>query len=130
MDAAADLGAAVGELYQLLGTLRDEESVLDPVTASLGLDSLPALIADAALDRGPGVVVVVPGGPADIAGIRAGDVLLAVNGTAVPREEGLELWRRALALTPPGTSYRPMIAGGIAALEGRDPPQPQPSPRP
>ncbi len=39
--------AAVGELYQLLGTLRDEESVLDPVTASLGLDSLPALIADA-----------------------------------------------------------------------------------
>lgn len=40
------------------------------------------------------------------------------------RDEALELWRRALALTPPGTSYRPMIEGGIAALEGRSPPAP------
>ena len=39
--------AAVGELYQLLGTLRDEETVIGPVTASLDLDSLPALIDDA-----------------------------------------------------------------------------------
>ena len=35
------------------------------------------------------------------------------------RDEGLQLWRRALALTPPGTSYRPMIEGGVGALEGR-----------
>ncbi|CAA9489721.1 MAG: hypothetical protein AVDCRST_MAG09-85 [uncultured Sphingomonas sp.] len=35
------------------------------------------------------------------------------------RDEGLALWRRALALTPPGTSYRPMIEGGVAALAGR-----------
>ena len=34
------------------------------------------------------------------------------------REKALELWRRALALTPSGTSYRPMIEGGIAALGG------------
>ena len=40
------------------------------------------------------------------------------------REQALELWRRALALTPPGTSYRPIIEGGIAALEGRGPPAP------
>lgn len=39
--------AAVGELYQLLGTLRDEESAIGPVTASLGLDSLEALVEDA-----------------------------------------------------------------------------------
>ncbi|QHC58907.1 histidine kinase [Rathayibacter sp. VKM Ac-2760] len=39
--------AAVGELYQLLGTLRDEDSVVDPVTASLGLAALPALVEDA-----------------------------------------------------------------------------------
>jgi cytochrome c-type biogenesis protein CcmH/NrfG len=37
------------------------------------------------------------------------------------REEGLALWRQALALTPPGTSYRPMIEGGVAALEGPSP---------
>ncbi|HVF83343.1 MAG TPA: hypothetical protein VM913_04130 [Sphingomicrobium sp.] len=32
------------------------------------------------------------------------------------RQEALSLWRQALALTPPGTSYRPIIEGGIAAL--------------
>jgi signal transduction histidine kinase len=39
--------SAVAELYQLLGTLRDEETTIDPVTASLDLDSFPTLIADA-----------------------------------------------------------------------------------
>lgn len=34
------------------------------------------------------------------------------------REQALALWRQALALTPPGTSYRPMIEGGITVLEG------------
>lgn len=43
------------------------------------------------------------------------------------REPALELWNRALALTPPGTSYRPMIEQGVAALQGRAPQQP---PRP
>ena len=38
--------AAVSELYQLLGTLRDEETAIDPVTASLGLDALPILVED------------------------------------------------------------------------------------
>lgn len=38
---------AVSELYQLLGTLRDEETEVPPVTASLSLDSLPALVQDA-----------------------------------------------------------------------------------
>jgi cytochrome c-type biogenesis protein CcmH/NrfG len=41
------------------------------------------------------------------------------------REEALALWRRALALTPPGTSYRPIIKGGIAALSGAPPPAPR-----
>lgn len=40
--------AAVSELYQLLGTLRDDEAAIQPVSASLGLDSLPTLIEDAA----------------------------------------------------------------------------------
>lgn len=38
------------------------------------------------------------------------------------RDEALALWQRALALTPPGTSYRPIIEDGVAALEGRAPP--------
>ncbi len=38
------------------------------------------------------------------------------------RAEALALWRQALALTPPGTSYRPMIEGGIQALSSTPPP--------
>jgi signal transduction histidine kinase len=39
--------SAVSQLYQLLGTLRDEETEIGSVTASLDLDSLPTLIEDA-----------------------------------------------------------------------------------
>jgi signal transduction histidine kinase len=39
--------SAVSELYQLLGTLRDEDTQIGSVTASLGLDSLQTLLDDA-----------------------------------------------------------------------------------
>ena len=42
------------------------------------------LIALYGLDRGPGVLTVVDGSPAVRAGLAAGDVLLAVNGRALP----------------------------------------------
>lgn len=45
------------------------------------------------------------------------------------RDEALKSWNQALALTPPGTAYRPMIVGGIAVLEGRAEPLPS-SPEP
>jgi cytochrome c-type biogenesis protein CcmH/NrfG len=38
------------------------------------------------------------------------------------RKEALATWERALALTPPNASYRPIIEGGIKAL-GPKPPQ-------
>lgn len=40
--------SAVSELYQLLGTLRDDETAVEPVSASLDLDALPSLVQDAA----------------------------------------------------------------------------------
>ncbi|HEU0044517.1 M48 family metallopeptidase [Sphingomonas sp.] len=42
------------------------------------------------LDRGPGILVVVPGGPAARAGVRAGDVLVAIEGVMVPAEPLLD----------------------------------------
>lgn len=51
----------------------------------------PALAATYGLDRGPGVAVVVPTGPAAMAGLRAGDVLLSVAGAALPPEPGTGL---------------------------------------
>lgn len=47
------------------------------------------IVARLPLDRGPGVIAVVPGGPADGAGIRAGDVLLAIDGAGLPPEPDL-----------------------------------------
>lgn len=48
-----------------------------------------SIVAALPLDRGPGVIALVPGGPAEAAGIRVGDVLLAIDGAALPAEPGL-----------------------------------------
>ncbi|HEX8669505.1 MAG TPA: M48 family metallopeptidase [Allosphingosinicella sp.] len=44
----------------------------------------PLMIQRYRLDRGPGVLTVLDGSPAARAGLRAGDVLLAVNGAPLP----------------------------------------------
>jgi hypothetical protein len=44
----------------------------------------PLMVTRYGLDRGPGVLAVVAGSPADQAGLVAGDVLLGVDGSAFP----------------------------------------------
>ena len=48
-------------------------------------DLRPAANRLFSFDAGPGVLALVPGGPADRAGLRADDVVLAVDGRALPR---------------------------------------------
>ena len=71
----------------------------------------PGMIADHGLDRGPGVLSVVAGSPADRAGLLAGDVLLAVNDTPFPRP--ILPGRRAKAKT-----WRPATEAAEDQLEG------------
>jgi hypothetical protein len=49
-----------------------------------GADFRPAAIRSFGLDAGPGVLALVPGGPADRAGMRLDDVLLSLDGRALP----------------------------------------------
>ena len=50
-----------------------------------GADYRPAAIQAFGLDAGPGVLALVPGGPADRAGLRSDDILLAADGRPLPR---------------------------------------------
>lgn len=69
--------------------------------AEYSLADRPELIAGG-LDRGPGVLAVVAGSPAEAAGLQAGDVLLSVNGEAF--ESPL-----AIAAKADSDVWRPMV---------------------
>lgn len=57
------------------------------------------------LDRGPGILLVLPDSPAAQAGLAAGDVLLAINGKSFPSpaamaaEPNRKAWRRSVEAT-------------------------------
>ena len=54
------------------------------------LSQRPGVIARYRLDVGPSIAVVVAGGPAAAAGVRPGDVLLRINGVALPVNDRLD----------------------------------------
>ena len=62
----------------------------------------PDAISQLGLQNARGALVnsVVPGGPAERAGVRAGDVIIALNGAAIEDPNAL---RNAVARTPPGS---------------------------
>jgi len=65
----------------------------------------PLMVARYGLDRGPGVLSVIAGSPAAKAGLAAGDVLLAVDGTPFPSPTAIaalrerKTWRAKLEAT-------------------------------
>jgi len=105
--------AAIGYRLALAG--RDLCPMQGPVTgmqlhhlAEYERADRPAMIA-AGLGRGPGVLAVVAGSPAEAAGLRAGDVLLAVNGAAFPSPA-------AIAANPKSQIWRPLVEAAETLL--------------
>jgi S1-C subfamily serine protease len=81
--------------------------------AALGVEVASEVTADGS-PAGVGVVSVTPGGPAAQAGLRAGDIITAVNGTATPDAQTLSA---VLANLRPGqtVTVRVTRAGGGGA---------------
>jgi S1-C subfamily serine protease len=63
-------------------------SVTDSGRAALGV-RVTTVLDNSGQPQGVGVVDVVPGGPADKAGIQPGDIILSVNGEKTPTAEAL-----------------------------------------
>lgn len=74
--APAQLGLALHDLSQYAGDAQAD------ARAAFGLGDWPAVLA------------VVPGGPADRAGVRVGDELTAIDGTPVPAQTGTRSYAR------------------------------------
>lgn len=70
----------------------------------------PEAIARYGLDRGPGLLSVVEGSPAAAAGLRAGDVLITVNGRALPSPSSMAAGRD-------NEEARPLIEDTEAQIE-------------
>jgi S1-C subfamily serine protease len=80
--------------------------------AAIGVQVATVAGADGA-PAGTGVVAVTSGGPADQAGIRAGDVIRSFGATPTPDSESLT---QALASARPGQSVTLTIARGDQTL--------------
>jgi len=91
----------IDEIKDVLGQLRDKGHV-ERGRLGLGFQAVTADLADAmGLDGTHGALVsqIEPGGPAARAGIKAGDVIVAVNGTTISHAEELP---RRVARNQPG----------------------------
>ena len=75
--------------------------------------SREAAARDFGLDRGPGVLALAAAGPAERAGVRVDDILLAVDGAALPTPEG----RSFEAMEPLLDAFEAAFADGAATLD-------------
>jgi S1-C subfamily serine protease len=88
--AAPGIGFAINsnQVKNIADQLISSGTVTNSGRAALGL-RVTTVLDQAGDPQGVGVVDVVPGGPADMAGIRAGDVILAVNKVKTPTADAL-----------------------------------------
>ncbi|WP_167737573.1 M48 family metalloprotease [Sphingomonas parva] len=125
--------AAVAYRLALAGeTLCPEPSPLTGMLFHHLAEYLPAdrllMIERYGLDRGPGVLTVLAGSPAEQAGLVAGDVLLKVNGRPLPTGASIaadperKSWRRRIEATEAQleAELRKGAADIVALREGRE----------
>jgi S1-C subfamily serine protease len=88
--AAPGIGFAINsnQVKNIADQLISSGTVTNSGRAALGL-RVTTVLDQSGDPQGVGVVDVVPGGPADMAGIRPGDVIVAVNGVKTPTADAL-----------------------------------------
>jgi putative serine protease PepD len=88
--AAPGIGFAIpsNQVKRIADQLVATGTVTDSGRAALGV-RVTTVVDQSGKPHGVGVVDVVPGGPADTAGIRPGDVIVSVNGDQTPSAEAL-----------------------------------------
>lgn len=90
--AAPGIGFAIPSnvVTDIAGQIIKNGRVTNSHRAALGV-SVETVAGANGQPAGVGIVEVTPGGPADKAGLRAGDVITAINGTATPDTETLSV---------------------------------------
>jgi Peptidase family M48 len=96
-------GSLCAERYPLTGLLFHH-------LAEYEAGDRPLMIGRYGLDRGPGILTILPGTPAAAAGLAAGDVLLLVNGRAFPSPVPIAAEARR-------KKWRPMLEASDKLLE-------------
>ncbi|MFD2420318.1 S1C family serine protease [Amycolatopsis pigmentata] len=98
--AAPGIGFAIpaNTVTDIAGQIVHSGRVVDSHRAELGV-AVSTVVNASGQPAGAGVVRLTPGGPADKAGIRAGDIITAINGTAIADSNALA---GALAAAKPG----------------------------
>jgi S1-C subfamily serine protease len=87
-----------------------EPSLGATVSAALGV-SVQTVTGPDGQPAGAGIAAVTPGGPAAKAGLQAGDVITAVNGTATPDTE-------TLAAVVAGLQPRQQVTVNVTKADG------------
>ena len=108
--AAAGIGFAIpsNQVKNIADQLIAQGTVTNSGRAALGVQ-VTTVVDQSGAPQGCGVVAITPGGPADTAGIKPGDLIVAVNGKRTPTTQELSA---VLAGLKPGQTVPVTVSRG------------------
>ncbi|MEV0649874.1 trypsin-like peptidase domain-containing protein [Phytomonospora sp. NPDC050363] len=114
-DAAVGIGFAISSstATRIADQLIADGKVVDSDRAALGL-TVRGVIDESAKPLGVGVVAVTAGGPSQQAGIQPGDIITAIDGTAIPTVTELNVF---LASKKPGDQVTVTITRAESSMD-------------